>query len=846
MIQPFDPSQLPIHRCRDAIIDALRAGNRAVVVAPTGSGKSTQLPKILLENACAQGEIVILEPRRIAARMLATRVAAELGEAVGGLVGYETRHDRKVSATTRIRFVTDGLFVRQIQHDPTLGRVGCVILDEFHERSIAVDVALGLVKTLQETRRRDLKMIVTSATLEARRLADFLSCATIEAQGSAFGVDVHYLARASREPCWELAASALERVLEEFANGRSDDPGHVLVFMPGVFEILKTMERAQIAAARAGVACEILPLHGSLTPEQQDRAVSAADPIRNRRVIVATNVAETSLTIPGVCTVIDSGLARVHRYDTLRGLDTLRVEPISKSSALQRSGRAGRTAVGNAHRLWSVAEQERRETHTPPEVVRIDLCATLLETMSLGVRDVVHFPWLDAPDAARLSEAQRTLFMLGAIDADGALSPIGHQMATLAAHPRLARALVEAKRLGCASRLARIAASVSDRDPAEGMSEHQLQTLLHDQDPQSDAIARERLISATMQRGASESRDALACREAALVAAQFERALDRLPKGGSDDSTEAVSAALLAGFKDRIAFKHERDRPHCAMQTRRKVELAKSSIVHAPGFLLALELRESGPDHDRLVSIPIAHPISRALVESALPECFTTRLVTQWNTTLRAVECVEEELFAEIPVARIARPATPSPAVEAELVSRIDSGEISFEDWESHSAQWIERVRCVADWFPERALLTYEAEDLAVLRAELVAGCVRAKEVEARSSLEALRSALSWDDLQFVERMAPSSIGLPSGRKMKLEYTRGASPRGRSKIQDFFGLHETPSVAGGRQTITLELLGPNLRPLQVTQDLGNFWRVLYPEMRNALRRRYPRHDWRDP
>ncbi|MSR42208.1 MAG: ATP-dependent RNA helicase, partial [Phycisphaerales bacterium] len=623
-----------------------------------------------------------------------------------------------------------------------------------------------------------------------------------------------------------------------------EDPGHVLMFMPGVFEILKATERAKIAIARTGIDCEVLPLHGSLTPDAQDRAVSAADPERTRRVIIATNVAETSLTIPGVRTVIDTGLARIHRYDALRGLDTLRVEPISRASAEQRAGRAGRTAPGRAIRLWSSSEHARREMHTPPEVARIDLCATMLETMSLGVRDPLHFPWLDAPDMARFEEARRTLVALGALDAQGGLTRIGTSMASVPTHPRLARALVEAQRLGCTTRVARIAACISDRDPADGVSAQALQSLLDASDLMSDAIAREKLIELFDKRGAPPAADALACREASLVASQLERAMARMPRGGNDSSTDAVSQALLAGFLDRIAFKHERERLHCAMQTRRKVELAKTSIVRAQGFLLALEIRESGPEHDRLVSIPIAHPVPRELVEAALPEHFTTRIATQWNSELRAVECAEEELFAGISISRKGRPATPSPEVEAELVARIRSGEIKFEDWETHSEPWIARVRCVAEWFPERALLTYSDDDLAVLHAELVTGCVRAREVEARSSLDVIRSALSWEDQQYIEKTAPTALTLPSGRKMKLEYTVGESPRGRSKIQDFYGLDETPKIAGGRQSITLEILGPNLRPLQVTQDLGNFWRVLYPEMRNALRRRYPRHEWR--
>ena len=844
MARPPTPDELPIQRVREEIRSAVRETNRLVVVAPTGSGKSTQLPKFLLGADGVDGDIVVLEPRRLAARTLAMRVAHELGDECGGIAGFETRHDRRVGDRTRIRFVTDGLFVRQMQRDPTLSRVGAVILDEFHERSVAVDVALGLVKLAQETRRRELRMVVTSATLEAQRLEGFLACRSVVADGRSFPVSVEYLGKPSREAPWDLAGAAIERVLDGFATGRADDPGHILVFMPGAYEIMKTCEKARIALARTGVQADVLPLHGALPPEEQDRAVSAVDPSKRRRIIVSTNVAETSLTIDGVRTVIDSGLARIHRYDPLRGLDTLRVEPVSKASAEQRAGRAGRTAPGRAIRLWTVAEHERRDAHTAAEVARIDLASAMLETMSLGVADFARFPWLDAPDASRIGEATRTLVNLGALDAaDPArgLTEIGRAMARVPAHPRLARALVEGARLGCGRRVARIAAALSDRDPAEDIPAQALLSLLEKDDPRSDALVRERLVAAAENRALPREADRLAIREAVLVAEQFAR---NLRDTGGDATNAALDAALVAGFTDRIAFKPERDRPHCALAGRRKVELAKESLVHEPGFLVALEVRESGPDHDRLVTIPVAHPVPREIVERVLPQAFSRRGTAGWNKESRSVETAEEELFLDAVVARKARPAKPSPEVERELVARIKSGEIRLEGWDEHCEPWLARVRCVAAWFPERNLITYGDDDLDVIRTELCSGCIRAREVEARSAIDALRSALSWDDIQFVEKMAPASIPTPRGFRMKIEYAPGSPPRGRAKIQDFYGLDETPKVAGGRVPLVVEILGPNLRPLQVTQDLANFWRVLYPEMRNELRRRYPRHDWR--
>ena len=414
-------------------------------------------------------------------------------------------------------------------------------------------------------------------------------------------------------------------------------------------------------------------------------------------------------------------------------------------------------------------------------------------------------------------------------------------MARVPAHPRLARALVEGARLGCARRVARIASALSDRDPAEDIPPQALLTLLAKDDPRSDALVREKLVEAAENRALPREADRIAIREAVLVAEQLARSVKET---GRDASNAALDAALVAGFTDRIAFKLERERPHCALAGRRKVELAKESLVHEPGFVIALEVRESGPDHDRLVSIPVAHPVPRDIVERALPQAFSRRNAAGWNKETRAVETAEEELFLDAVVARKARPAQPSPEVERELVARIKSGEIKLEGWDEHCEPWIARVRCVAEWFPEKGLIAYSDEDLDIIRTELCSGCVRAREVESRPAIDAVRSALSWDDIQFVEKMAPAAIAMPRGYRMKIEYAPGSPPRGRAKIQDFYGLDETPKVAGGRVPMVVEILGPNFRPLQVTQDLANFWRVLYPEMRNELRRRYPRHEWR--
>ncbi|MCX5658638.1 MAG: ATP-dependent helicase HrpB [Planctomycetota bacterium] len=833
---------LPIHETRDELLRILRAGNRLLLTAPPGSGKTTQVPQILLEAKAAGGQIVVLQPRRLATRMVARRVAEEMSVRVGDLVGYQTRHDSQVSAATQVRFVTEGLFLRQIQHNPRLPGVGTVILDEFHERSLAADTALALVRRVQETHRPDLRLLVMSATLDTQRVGEYLRCPSLGAQGRAFPVDVRYLEKRSQAPAWDLAADALADIVA------SGEPGDVLVFMPGAYEIRRTIESCRRVAP--GEAIDFLPLHGELPVAQQDAALR---PGANRKVIVSTNVAETSITIEGIRHVVDSGLARINRFDPRRGINVLLVEGVSQSSSTQRAGRAGRTAPGTCRRLWSELDQRARPPHDTPEILRLDLTEVVLQLKALGVNDPRDFDWLDAPAPAAVERAIRTLEGVDAVAPAGELTPAGRTMASFPMHPRLSRMLVEAGRRNCLERAALWAALVSERDifirgakpdASEQSGSHRSDLLVLEH-------AFERAVAANFDIGRCSALGvhANACREVEKTRKLYLEVCEDAglkPKRGGKDSgdTDDLILCLITAYPDHIALRRSSDNPSCALTAGRRGQIEPASVAQRPGLLLAVEIREVGAGQAIKTVLSIASEIEPEWLEQVHPRLMTRRFVTQWNAQKLAVERVEQRLFDDLVFEQTARPETDLDAAAEVLADQIVRGEIKLDTWDEQVEQWIARTRCVADWFPERRLLRYEPDDLRVILQEICAGATRFGQVQDRPCLPKVRDALSWDDQQFVEKMAPDRIELPRGWKMKVEYQPGSPPRGRAKIQDFYGLDRSPMVAGGRQKVTLEILGPNYRPVQMTDDLAGFWANLYPVLKKELSRKYPRHEWR--
>jgi ATP-dependent helicase HrpB len=758
-------------------------------------------------------------------------------------VGYRTRYERVESAETKILFMTDGLFVRLAQGTQDLKGISVVVLDEFHERGLSTDLAAGMVRRLQSQRRPDLRVAIMSATLDAARLGVVFGVEPLSVPGRMHPVDIRFLGdiRANED--------VIDRAVNAIVDAAGNLQGDGLVFMPGRNEIQRTIEalRSRLPSG----AFDVMALHGGQSPEEQDRALNPSD---RRKIVVATNVAETSLTIPGIRFVVDSGLARVHRFDPLRDLNALKLEPISQASARQRAGRAGRTAPGVCLRLWSEATQNRRAEFDAPEVHRIDLSEALLGLSVVGENDPLKFPWIDSPDSSALDRALRVLVGCGAMDTQGRLTLNGRAMAQIPAHPRLARALLEGARRGCAQRAGLWAAFLSERDPFDRENSESMRRHLETDDRPSDVIARERIFLAWHGGKANRmSIDSDAAREVARAADHLSsaalRAAGNLTQGSrgaqaGNSSDEAIAESFMLGFPDRIAWRLDRHRPHASMAQRRKVSIDKRSLHEGAGPLLAFEVRQSGGGDTTETTLSMTVALERAWLESTLPHRFANRVEERWEVSSQSVEEIEEQLFDDTVIERTVRPSR-NLAVASEIIAvRMMEDGLRPDEWEEQIVPWIARTRWVASTFPQRDLLTYSDDDLRILFAEIAAGASRWSQVRGRSCLATVLSALSYEDQTFVQQMAPADIRLPSGYKMKLIYENGQPPRGSAKIQDFYGLDQTPSVAGGRIAVRLEILGPNRRPLQTTADLAGFWRVLYPEIRNELRRRYPRHEWR--
>jgi ATP-dependent helicase HrpB len=639
---------LPIYELEHAVVASLRAHSRLILQAPTGSGKSTQIPQILLEHGfAADGEIVVLQPRRLATRMLAARVAEERKVRLGDEVGYQIRLDKVTSARTRIRFVTEGVLLRQMLSDPELRGISAILFDEFHERHLYGDVTLARALDVQETLRPDLKLVVMSATLDTAGLQQYLApCETLTSAGRTFPVDIDYLAQSPGDwPIWDAAAEELER-LERHTEG------DVLIFMPGSYEISRTI--GAIRALPGAARFIVLPLHGELPPAEQDAAIARYN---RRKVIVSTNVAETSLTIEGVRLVIDSGLARVARFDPYRGINTLLVERISRASADQRAGRAGRTAPGQCLRLWTEREHLERPAQDLPEVRRLDLAEVVLTLKASGVDDATRFRWLEPPDAKSLQRAETLLSDLGATAGSGTepakITPLGRRMLAFPAHPRYARMLLAADEHGCVPEAALVAALTQGRAilrRSEGRDIEEQRERLLGEPSGSDFFA---LITAqkfaqdchfNLQRCRHVGINVAAAREAAALARQFLRIAEdeRLSTTTLDDSEEAIARCVLAGFPDMVAMRLDTGTLRCALVHGRKGVLARSSVVRDAPLLVASEVREiESKDADRQVLLTLATAIREEWLRELFPDGFVDE--TRSPSMLPSAACWRNE-----------------------------------------------------------------------------------------------------------------------------------------------------------------------------------------------------------
>lgn len=838
---PKNLNPLPVDSLRRPFIEALRSKGRVLLAAPTGSGKSSRLPLYLLADLALPGEIVVLQPRRLACRLLAHRVASELGETPGRTVGYETRTERLVGPSTRIRFVTDGLFLRQHLSNPSLEGVSAVLFDEFHERTIPGDLLVSLCRTLQTQQRKDLLLVVMSATLDAQELASFLDAPVLHADARAYPVSVRHLAAPTDKPVWQLAADAV--VLR--ARQGLQDP--ILVFMPGMDEIRRTLRALD---RRLPADIPLLPLHASLPPAQQDLAVSDTT---GPRVIVTTNVAETSLTIPGVRTVIDSGLVRQLEYDPGRGLDMLNLRKASLSSASQRAGRAGRTGPGECVRLWIEAEERLRPTHDLPQILRSELSQPTLLLLALGITDLGSFPWLSPPRDSHLEDATRLLHRLGATDRHGRLTDLGRDMAKLSLHPRVSRMVLEATHRGV-RREACFAAALLEEGSASRMQ----------RTPPAPGAAAESDISVWLEEmELPETRESRPLRTRIReTSRRIERQLSPR-QGGSASSTDPdrdLALSLVAGWPDRLGFRssptaQSYEIPSTASRvegvgsptpgrTSELAVLSRFSQARGAPLLLALDIEERRETSGRVRTIHTAVPLEASDLASLFPEWLSEETVQTWNDQRKAVEWWLETRINGSPIQRKEAAAPSAASGAAVLAAKVQIGELRLKHWDERVAAWMDRVRFVASQFPERNLLTYDPDDVRVILEEICDGASSYSAIKDRPCLDGVRSALSFEDQRFVESMAPERIRLPNGFGMKVRYELGKSPVGRARIQDLYDLPDTPVIAGGRIRLVLEILAPSQRPIQVTDDLKSFWSKHYPELKKALQRRYPKHQWR--
>jgi ATP-dependent helicase HrpB len=844
----MNPKNLPVYELRNELIAAWQSDNRLILEAPTGSGKSTQVPQMLLDSGLCPGEIVVLQPRRLAARLLARRVAQERGGAVGGEVGYQVRLESHISAATRIRYVTEGILLRRLLDDPHLNGVSAVIFDEFHERHLYGDITLARALRLQEMGRPDLRVVVMSATLDAAPLRDYLApCRELKSEGRMFPVEIRYAAKRidpTQRPLWEVAADAFEGAILSGAEG------DVLLFLPGTYEIARTVEA--IKARPCAKAFAVLPLHGELSPADQDAAVGDCD---RRKAVVATNVAETSITIDGIRTVIDSGLARIARYDPHRGIDTLMVERISRAAADQRSGRAGRTAPGLCIRLWTLQEHAARRAQETPEILRHDLAEAVLTLKAGGIDDLCGFRWLEPPDPAALEKTLTLLTDLGALDPRERLTRTGERMAQFPMHPRYARMLIAAGEFGCVRQACLIAALTQNKELLQrhaGKETREERNELFGEDDVSDF---QRLMRAWSF--ADKNRYSLAaCKPLGIHAAVarqvtplYERFMQLAEQQGltvnrNAPSDDALQKCLLTAFSDRLARRCDHGTLRCELVHGRTGELARESTVRDAELFVAAEITEIGQTRGQTgVLLNLATAVQREWLEELFPADFRTERAALYDPNLKRVVVEHRTLFRDLALDRsITQDPNPDEAA-AVLAAEVLRGTLDIPGWNEETEQWILRVNLLAGWCPDLGIPVIDETARRTLLEELCLGAVCRKDLRETDVPSVVRAWLSREQQRWVEEQAPERVKLPSGHRAKIRYEVGHKPVISAMIQDFFGTTTTPRIAFGRVPLVVELLAPNRRPVQTTEDLESFWRTAYPELRPALSRRYPKHRW---
>ncbi len=811
-IDPF--ASLPIRDCLFEILESLANQQAVVLKAPPGAGKTTGVPPALMQaEILPPGKILLIQPRRLAARAAASQLARIIGGKVGEVVGYHVRFDRQESHRTRLLVLTYGMLLRRLQTDPLLETASCVILDEFHERSLDADLALGRVQQVRTNFRPELRLIVMSATLEPAPIVSFLSNAVaIKSEGRMFPVQTHYRPALNRQ-------SITDQLLNVLPEALAATTGNVLVFLPGVGEILKA--KRSITSQVFAADCDIFELYADLAVEEQDRVLN---PSSRRKIILATNVAETSLTIEGITVVIDSGTAKVLRYEPSVGLPRLRIEPISQASADQRTGRAGRTSTGVCYRLWNKASHSSRNLVDAPEIRRADFAPAAMVLASWG-DDAKDFPWLDPPLLAAIDQANQLLKRLQAIDENGRITADGQLMAELPVHPSIAKLLIVAARTGVVKDAAIIAALLTEKDPFRVRSRT-------DNVFQSPAHGGDMVLAIELLRGLR------AAGHIERVAKQLVSSVRKLDLPCGDfGNRDTLKRALIAAFPDRVAKRREVGSTSALLVGGKGVRLHTPSVPQDSDLLLCL--RVDSLQTDAMVSL--ATNINQSWLD---PKWLRNIDEPFYQTHTGSIVARRREYYFDLVLSETPIQCKPNPQ-SAILLAREARAvwKQSYPPTADELKSFIARVELLRDTLENTELIPLDEKVLDKLRDELAQRCLSLQELTNMPWLECLKGQFDYNVLQQIDREAPARLQVPSGNSIFIQYESGKPPMMSVRLQELFGWHDTPRIARGRIPIQLHLLGPNRRVQQITSDLRRFWESTYAQVRKDLRGRYPKHNW---
>ena len=829
---------LPIDNVLTQLVKQLAAVGAVVLKAEPGAGKTTRVPPAILDAGLGNlenkhpGQILVLQPRRVAARAAAARMSDERGTTLGAEIGYRVRHEGKSTKQTRILVCTEGVFLRRLQDDPLIENVAVVIFDEFHERSIDSDLALALTAQVRRDLRPDLRIVVMSATLDSAPISAFLDgCPAIESPGKTFPVSIDYLQFSSNAPIERMACEGVTKVLPKTA-------GDVLVFLPGVGEIRETESALETLSELQDV--DVMPLYGEMQLQEQ-LAVLKKGP--RRKVVLSTNVAETSLTINGITAVVDSGFARINRFEPTVGINRLALSRISKASAAQRAGRAGRTAPGACLRLWTEREHMALPEFDLPEIERVDLSECILQLFAWGESDIGSFPWFQKPSSAAVENALQLLDRLDAIRG-GKLTELGKAMARFPLPPRMARLLIDGARSGLAERAALCAALLSERPPFRTNES----IVTGAQRTDSDVLEQVRALEKFDADGVRDSMMGTIIPGAAKQILRTRAQLLRLWQDADlaenvstseEFGDETILRAIMTAFPDRICKRRQPKERRAVMVGGRGVLLSDQSNVYDSALFAAIDLVD-------LNKSDLVVRRASCVEREWLPKShIATTTDVVFDTTRQKVVAFKRTRFCDLlldeSISSIPPDVDPGQVLAEAVAANFDLNTLIDEG----SVTYLNRLLCLKGWLPELQLPDFDENPWTTFLPALCYGATSIDELKSKSMISAIQSELTHEQMMALEREAPEFITIPNGRKVKLQYEPGKTPVLAARIQELFGMHETPRIARSRVPVTMHLLAPNYRVQQVTEDLSSFWKNTYPQVKKDLKGRYPKHKWPD-